>query len=99
MNMINVNFTPITNDYATVSVNRINLMIEDGYVAYRRSDYEGLIDEEGNPREPLPDEISYFRAFYNISVNADFSNYVIVPESEVPENQIFGTVTPPIVTK
>lgn len=88
MNVPNVNFTPISNDYATVSVNRVNFTMNDGYVYYRRSDYADLVDEEGNPRDPYPEEISYLRYWGNVPVGYDFSDIVIVAEADVPANQI-----------
>lgn len=88
MNIPNINFTPIANDYTTVSVNGVNLIMKEGYVFYRASDYEDWTDEEGKPCEPSPEDISYLRAWYNISPTYDFSNIIIVPEREVPTNQI-----------
>lgn len=79
--------------HATVTLNprnRVVIQMDEGYVFYDRNDYSELIDEEGNPREPLPEEISYFRyAVY--SPATDFDNrIVVVAESEVPADQIFG---------
>ena len=95
MNLPTVSFDSLENEYATISVNRVNVAMKTGYVFYDLADYEGLTDEEGNPREPYPEEIAYSRRLFNTSVNRDFSTIVIVPESEVPADQIFGTVTPP----
>ncbi len=69
---------------------RIEIRMNDGYVFYDRNDYADLTDEEGNPREPLPEEISYFR--YGVySPATDFDNrIVVVAESDVPADQIFG---------
>lgn len=90
MNLPTVAFNNLENDYATISVNRVNVTMKTGYVFYDLKDYEGLTDEEGNPREPYPEEISYSRTLYNTSVNRDFSTIVIVAESDVPADQIFG---------
>jgi hypothetical protein len=64
--------------------------MHEGWVFYDASDYADYTDDEGNPREPYPEEISYYR--YGVfSPTADFANrIVVVAESEVPENQIFG---------
>ena len=80
-------------EHADVSLNdygRVNICTHAGYVFYNRDTYSGLTDEEGKPREPLPEEISYFRAVYNLPLTFDFTNIIVVAESEVPENQIFG---------
>ena len=82
-----------TFEHADVTLNsygRANITAHEGYVMCDMHDYEHLTDEDGNPREPLPEEISYFRAFYNLPLSWDFTKIIIVPESEVPENQIFG---------
>jgi hypothetical protein len=70
--------------------NRVEIIMNDGYVFYDKDNYSHLTDEYGNPREPLPEEISYFR--YGVfSPATDFDNrIVVVPETDVPENQIFG---------
>lgn len=82
-----------TIEHADVSLNdygRVNIHMHEGYVFYNRDTYSGLTDEEGNPREPLPEEISYFRAIYNLPLTFDFTNIVVVTETDVPANQIFG---------
>lgn len=83
--------------HADVSLNprnRVVIQMHDGWVYYDASDYEGLTDSEGNPCEPTPEEISYFR--YGVfSPTADFANrIVVVPEDSVPADQIFGTTEP-----
>jgi hypothetical protein len=69
---------------------RVEITMNDGYVFYDKDNYADLTDEDGNPREPLPEEISYFR--YGVfSPATDFDNrIVVVPEADVPANQIFG---------
>ena len=69
---------------------RVEIIMNDGYVFYDRDNYADLTDEDGNPREPLPEEISYFR--YGVfSPATDFANrIVVVAESDVPADQIFG---------
>lgn len=85
--------------HATVTLNdygRVNFVMDTGYVFYQPSDYIGYTDEEGNPRPPYPEEICYSRAGYNYSLDFDFANdIVVVPEADVPANQIFGDVNPP----
>ena len=87
--------------HADVSLNqwgRVVIQMHEGYVYWDRNDFGK--DENGNYIEPEnPEDISYFR--YGVySPTTDFDNcIVVVPESEVPENQIFGTVTPPTVTE
>jgi hypothetical protein len=86
--------------HATVILNqygRINFAMDEGYVFYKLSDYEGLIDDEGNPREPCPEEISYSRAGYSFPLNYDFSTIIVVAEADAPADQIFGTIIPPTV--
>ncbi len=56
-----------------------------GYVFYCLSSYP-----EGTP----PEEIAYSRfGYFPQSVGAEYleNDIVVVPESEVPENQIYGT--------
>lgn len=72
----------------------IAITADTGYVFYDRCDYEGLTDDDGNPREPLPEEMLYFRyRVFGKSVTAEKieARIVLVAESEVPANQIFGT--------
>ena len=61
----------------------------DGFVFYDKDNYKDLTDENGNPREPLPEEISYFK--YGVyAPDTDFENRIVaVAESEVPKEQIF----------
>lgn len=66
----------------------------DGYVFYDRANYEDYTDENGNPCEVPAEEICYFRYIvFGKSVTAEEieSRLVVVPESEVPADQIFGT--------
>lgn len=69
---------------------RVEITMNDGYVFYDRENYADLTDEDGNPREPLPEEISYFR--YGVyAPETDFENrIVVVDESDVSAEQIFG---------
>ena len=68
----------------------------DGYVFWDRADY---IDyETGMLREPAPEEIAYSRVGYyqrSIGVEAIEARIVVVPEADVPADQIYGSVTPP----
>jgi hypothetical protein len=78
--------------HATVTLNvrnRFVVQMNEGWVFYDRNDYAGLTDEEGNPREPYPEEISYYR--YGVfAPDFDFTRIVVVDENEVPPYQIFG---------
>ncbi len=78
--------------HADVTLNqwgRVVVQMNDGYVFWDRALHTGFTDDEGNPRDPYPEEICYYR--YGVfSPATDFSLFVVVPESEVPENQIFG---------
>lgn len=90
-----------TIEHATVTLNRygrIDFVMDNGFVFYDLADYAGFVDDEGNPREPYPDEISYSRAGYSYPLNYDFSTIRVVPEADVPPYQISGTVTPPTET-
>lgn len=68
---------------------RVDFIANEGYVLYNSDDYANLTDEEGNPREPLPEEICYVRAIYNVPVTYDFTKFIVVPEADVPAEQIF----------
>lgn len=84
----------ITN--ATVQLNRwgnVEIIMDNGYVYYDRDNYLDLTDDEGNSREPLPEEISYFRyGVYPRSISNEEieRRIVVVAESDVPADQIFG---------
>lgn len=82
-----------TIEHATVTLNERNRLVvqmDDGWVFWDTRPYADLTDDEGNPREPLPEEISYFR--YGVySPSTDIANcLIVVAESDVPANQIFG---------
>ena len=66
--------------HATVSYNargRVVIQMDEGWVYYNTESYADLTDDEGNPREPYPEEISYFR--YGVySPTTDFSVIVVV---------------------
>lgn len=79
-------------EHATVNstdYGRVEIAMNDGYVFYDKDNYSQLTDEEGNPREPLPEEISYFR--YGVfAPDTDFENrIVVVDETTINSNQIF----------
>ena len=80
MNCINLNEN---------NLGRIVVTPADGFVFYDKDNYKDLTDENGNPREPLPDEISYFR--YGVyAPDTDFENRIVaVAENEIPKEQIF----------
>lgn len=84
-------------EHATVTVNAaggIEIRMLAGWVFYDRDNYADFTDEEGNPREPLPEEICYFRFIcFPPSITAEQieSRIVVVAESEVPADQIFST--------
>ena len=71
------------------SLGRIVVTPADGFVFYDKDNYKDLTDENGNPREPLPEEISYFR--YGVfAPDTDFeSRIVAVDETTINSNQIF----------
>lgn len=75
-----VNFT----DYG-----RVEIAMNDGYVFYDKDNYSQLTDDDGNPREPMPEEISYFR--YGVfAPDTDFENrIVVVDETTINAEQIF----------
>ena len=85
----------ITVNNATVTPRRVDVTANPGYVLYDLHDYAGYTDDEGNPREPLPDEIIYSRAIYNIPVTYDFTKIIAVSEADVPPYQIAGGNTEP----
>ena len=71
----------------------IAITADEGYVFYDTYDYEGLTDDEGNPRDPYPEEILYFRYMvFGKSVTAEEieSRIVVVAETDAPADQIFG---------
>lgn len=81
-----------TIEHATVNFtdySRVEITMNKGFVFYDKDNYSQLTDDEGNPREPLPEEISYFR--YGVfAPDTDFeSRIVAVAESEVNKEQIF----------
>jgi hypothetical protein len=87
---------------ATVTVHRTNywkISANTGYVFWDRADY---IDyETGTLREPSPEEIAYSRVGYypqSIGIEAIEARIVVVQESDVPADQIYGGLTPPSET-
>jgi hypothetical protein len=79
-------------EHATVNstdYSRVEIVMNDGYVFYDKDNYSQLTDEEGDPREVSPEEISYFR--YGVfAPDTDFKNrIVVVGEKSTNENQIF----------
>ena len=84
-------------EHITASTNRYGstvIQADEGFVFYDKIDYEGYTDAEGNPCEPLPEDILYFRyKVFPVSVTAEEieDRLVVLPESEVPADQIFGT--------
>ena len=75
--------------------NRVVIRMNPGWVFWDRQDY---IDENGDMYEPKPSEIGYSRyAVY--SPTYDYSTFVVVAESDVPPNQIYGMSNPPVVTE
>ena len=65
--------------------NRVVVQMHDGWVFYRLDMYP-----EGTP----PADICYSR-YAVLSLEYDYSNFVVVAESEVPADQIFGNPTNP----
>lgn len=84
--------------HATVTLNernRIIVRMDAGWVFWERIDYT---DENGNMYEPDPSEIGYSR-YGSYPASYDFSTFVVVAESDVPPNQIYGLPNPPVVTE
>jgi hypothetical protein len=78
--------------HATVTLNvrnRVIIQMDDGYVFVNMANYDDLTDDDGNPREPLPEELSYFR-WGSFSPATDFTRFVVEAETDVPADQIFG---------
>ena len=77
--------------HATVTLNERNRVIvsmHEGWVFWDRKDY---LDDNGNMVEPMPENIIYSR-WGSFSPTSDLENrLVVVAESEVPADQIFGT--------
>lgn len=76
-----------TIEHATISYNQyggITVQLDSGYVFYRSD-----LFPEGTPEE----EMAYSRRGY-FTISFDFSCIVVVAESEVPADQIYGNVTP-----
>ncbi len=68
---------------------RVEIIMNDGYVFYDKDNYSQLTDEEGNLREPMPEEISYFR-YGAFAPDTDFKNrIVVVDETTINAEQIF----------
>lgn len=86
-----------TIEHATVTLNvrnRVVIQMDEGWVFWDRASFG--TDENGNFIEPdAPEYISYSR--YGVyAPNTDFdARIVVVAESEVPADQIFGNATPP----
>ena len=68
---------------------RIEIIMDSGWVFYDKENFSSLTDEEGNPREALPEEMIYSR--YGVyAPETDFEHRIIVvEETEEIKNQIF----------
>lgn len=68
---------------------RVEIIMNEGFTFYDKNDYKDFTDEEGNPREASPEEISYFR--YGVfAPDTDFeSRIVVVDETTMNSDQIF----------
>lgn len=78
-------------EHATVTLNernRVVIQMDDGYVFYWLNMYP-----EGTP----PEDICYSR-YCVVSPTTDFTQFVVVAESDVPADQIYGDTTPPTET-
>ena len=79
-------------EHATITLNEWNravVQMDDGWVFYRLDIF---------PEDTPAEEIAYSR--YGVfSTEYDFSLFVVVAESEVPVNQIYGKVTLPMATE
>ena len=87
---MNNNVLPVI-EHATVTLNernRVVVQMDEGWVFYRLDMFP-----EGTP----PERIAYSR--YGVfSLEYDYSNFVVVSESDVPADRIFGGTTPPTET-
>ena len=80
-----------TIEHATVFYNQygsITVQMDSGYVFYRSDLF---------PEETPAEEMAYSRRGY-FPTDFDFSYIVVVAESDVPADQIYGDVTPPTET-
>lgn len=75
--------------HADVSLNernRVVIKMHEGWVFYDKRDYR---DSDGNYYDPKPEDYIYSR--YGVfSSTKDFSEIVVVAESDVPAEQIFA---------
>lgn len=93
------NLPNIDNATVEVAYTRMwKITANEGYVFWDRADY---VDETGDWVEPAPENISYSRYGYyqqSIGIEAIEARIVVVPEADVPADQIYGDVTPPTET-
>jgi hypothetical protein len=71
-------------EQAKVTLNengRVVVRMNDGFVFWDRNDYK---DENGEMYEPTPKEVGFSR-FGIFSPETDFSTFVVIAESEIPE--------------
>lgn len=94
------NLPTIENATVEVAYTRMwKITANEGYVFWDRANYIDF--ETGMLREPAPEEIAYSRFGYyqqSIGIEDIEARIVVVPESEVPADQIYGGVTPPVET-
>lgn len=69
--------------------NRVIISMDEGWVFWDRNHYSDYTDDEGNPRDPFPEEISYYR-WGSYSPATDFSCIIVVAEEDVPPYQIYS---------
>ena len=73
--------------HADVDINergRVIIQMHNGYSFYDKAAFNGLTDEEGNARGPLPEEITYSK-FGVFAPDTDFeARFVVVKDGETP---------------
>lgn len=94
------------NAHADISLNewnRVVVQMHDGWVFWRRDMFpnpetgEFYDPETGEMYEPSPEELAYSR-YCVCSQSTNFDLFVIVDESTVNPDQIFGSTIPPTET-
>lgn len=69
------------------------IRMDSDWIFYDLDNYVDFMDEEGKLREPLPEEICYFRFICfapSITAAEIEARLVVVAEADIPKNQIFG---------
>lgn len=78
-----------TIEHATVTLNtrnRVVIQMDEGWVFFDTYDYKDYVDDEGNPRKPLPDEISYYKYAVYAPMTDFISRICVTDENGIPIN-------------